>query len=309
MLTNGVVLAEYRPDDVEDELEIRLRFPIGDRTLDQLNNLKVPTVNGAVPIRNFVTFAPTQKTGQIRRANGKRIMMIKAGIEPGLLADDQVNKIKSALAKIEIPQGVNVSFKGQDEDMQETMTFLMNAFITAIFLMMIILVTQFNSFYQAFLVLSAIVFSTAGVLLGLLFTGQTFGIVMGGIGVIALAGIVVNNNIVLIDTFNDLKKKGLPSTEAILRTAAQRMRPVLLTSITTVLGLMPMMFALTIDVIGRDISVGAPSAQWWTQLASAIAGGLTFATILTLFLTPCLLMIGENISAKRAKAHEAPLLK
>ena len=302
MLTNGVLLAEYRPDDVEDELEIRFRLPKADRTLDQLNNLRVPTANGAVPISNFVTFKPAQKTGQVNRTDSKRVMMVKAALEPGLLADDQVNALKKAIAKAELADGVFVRFKGQDEDMQETMTFLLNAFITAIFLMMIVLVTQFNSFYQAFLVLSAIVFSTAGVLLGLLFTGQAFGVVMGGIGVIALAGIVVNNNIVLIDTFNDLRKRGLAPTEAILRTAAQRVRPVVLTSVTTVLGLLPMMFALTIDIIGRDLSIGAPSAQWWTQLASAIVGGLTFATILTLFLTPCLLMLGENISAKWARS-------
>jgi multidrug efflux pump len=110
---------------------------------------------------------------------------------------------------------------------------------------------------------------------------------------------VVNNNIVLIDTFNDLKKQGLEPMDAILRTAAQRMRPVLLTSITTVLGLLPMVFAVNIDLIHQDIAIGAPSSQWWTQLSSAIAGGLTFATLLTLVLTPALLMLGENISSWR----------
>jgi multidrug efflux pump len=163
-------------------------------------------------------------------------------------------------------------------------------------MMVAILVTQFNSFYQTALVLSAIVFSTAGVMIGLLATNQPFGIVMCGIGIIALAGIVVNNNIVLIDTYNDLRSRGLPAQEAILRTAAQRVRPVLLTSITTVLGLVPMVFAISIDIIGQDVSIGAPSTQWWTQLSSSIAGGLTFATILTLLLTPCLLMLGDNVA-------------
>lgn len=303
LITHGISLAEYRPDDAEEELEIRLRFPQSERSLEQLKRLRVPSTNGPVPIRNFVTFEPARKTGVINRTDGRRIIMIKAAVEPGLLTDDQVNKIKETLSTLSLPDGIDVSFKGQDKDMQEAMTFLINAFMTAIFLMMIILLTQFNSFYQAALVLSAIVFSTAGVLLGLLAAGQAFGVVMGGIGVIALAGIVVNNNIVLIDTYNDLKKKGLPTTEAILRTAAQRMRPVLLTSVTTVLGLLPMVFALTIDIIGRDLSVGAPSAQWWTQLASAIAGGLTFATILTLFLTPCLLKLGENTSTWWARFY------
>ncbi len=298
LITNGALLAEYRPDDVEDEVEIRLRFPLESRNLEQLFALNIPTSEGLVPIRNFVSVEPAQKMGRISRVNSERAISIKSSVREDLLADAQVKKLREALAENPLPAGVNVKFKGQDEDSQEAMVFLSNAFIVAIFLMLVILLTQFNSFYQAFIVLSAIVFSTAGVLLGLIATGQAFGIVMGGIGVIALAGIVVNNNIVLIDTYNDLKSKGMATKEAILRTSAQRIRPVLLTSVTTILGLMPMVFALTIDVIDRNISVGAPSAQWWTTLASTIAGGLTFATVLTLLITPSLLMLGDKISKK-----------
>ena len=300
LITNGALLAEYRPDDVEDEVEIRLRFPTESRNLEQLYDLKIPTAEGLVPIRNFVSFEPAQKLGRIVRTDGERTMSIKAAVREDLLADAQSQKLRQALVQNPLPEGTSASFKGQDEDSQEAMNFLSNAFLAAIFLMLIILITQFNSFYQAFIVLSAIIFSTAGVLLGLLATGQAFGIVMGGIGVIALAGIVVNNNIVLIDTYNDLKKSGMDTKEAILRTSAQRIRPVLLTSVTTVLGLLPMVFALTIDILGRDISVGAPSAQWWTTLASTIAGGLTFATVLTLLITPSLLMLEDKLKRKRA---------
>ncbi|PLY16880.1 MAG: MFS transporter [Sedimenticola sp.] len=311
MITSGVKLAEYRPDDADEELDIRLRFPADERNLERLNLLRVPTVQGQIPISNFIALEPAQNTGTLNRTDARRVMTVKADVAEGLLVDEQVRKIKAALPEAGIDPAVTVSFKGQDEDQREAVEFLVNAFITAIFLMMAILLTQFNSFYQAGLVLSAIVFSTAGVLLGLLVTGQPFGIVMGGIGVIALAGIVVNNNIVLIDTFNDLKKQGLEPMDAILRTAAQRMRPVLLTSITTVLGLLPMVFAVNIDLIHQDIAIGAPSSQWWTQLSSAIAGGLTFATLLTLVLTPALLMLGENISSWRrgrlvAHGHPAP---
>jgi multidrug efflux pump len=154
---------------------------------------------------------------------------------------------------------------------------------------LLILVAQFNNFYQTLLILSAVILSTIGVLLGLLITQQPFGIVMCGIGIIALAGIVVNNNIVLIDTFNILRAEGLEMREAVLRTCAQRLRPV---SITTILGLMPMVLAMNIDLVTRQISFGAPSTQWWTQLATSIAGGLAFATLLTLVLTPCLLVLG-----------------
>ena len=307
LITTGIKLADYRPDDADEELDILLRFPADARNLERLNLLRVPTARGQIPINNFVTIEPAQKTGTINRTDSRRVMTIKADVADGLLADEQVRKIKAALTEAVLDPATTIRFKGQDADQQEAMVFLINAFITAIFLMTVILVVQFNSFYQAGLVLSAIIFSTAGVLLGLLVTGQPFGIVMGGLGVIALAGIVVNNNIILIDTFNNLKQQGLAPLDAILRTAAQRMRPVLLTSITTVLGLLPMVFAVSIDLIGQDIAFGAPSTQWWTQLSSAIAGGLMFATVLTLVLTPCLLMLGENVSAWRQRRRETRL--
>ena len=160
--------------------------------------------------------------------------------------------------------------------------------------MALILVTQFNSFYQAFLILSAVLFSTVGVFAGLLIFQRPFGIIMSGIGVIALAGIVVNNNIVLIDTYNQLRRQGFDKIEAIIRTGVQRLRPVLLTTVTTILGLMPMVLEMNIDLINRNIEFGAPSTQWWSQLATAVAGGLAFATLLTLVLTPCLLMLGKD---------------
>lgn len=297
MLTSGIQVAEYRPDDADEEVDIRIRFPALQRNMEQLERLRVPSADGPVPVGNFITLDPAQKTGTLNRTDSRRVITVQADVSEGMLVDDQVRKLKAAIPQAGLDPAIMVKFKGQDADQREAGNFLMKAFVIAIFLMTAILVTQFNSFYQAVLVLSAIIFSTAGVLLGLLVTGHPFGIVMGGIGVIALAGIVVNNNIVLIDTFNDLKRRGLAPAEAIMRTAAQRMRPVLLTSVTTVLGLLPMVFALSIDLIGQDIAVGAPSTQWWTQLSSAIAGGLTFATVLTLVLTPCMLMLGENVSA------------
>jgi len=136
------------------------------------------------------------------------------------------------------------------------------------------------------------------VLLGLLITGQPFGIVMCGIGLIALAGVVVNNNIVLIDTFNILRNDGMEPHEAVLRTCAQRLRPVFLTTATTILGLVPMALSMNIDLFNREVTFGAPSTQWWTQLATSIAGGLTFATILTLVVTPCLLLLGNRKAKK-----------
>jgi len=174
----------------------------------------------------------------------------------------------------------------------------------ALAIMSIILVTQFNSIYQAGLILTAVVFSTGGVLLGHLFMGKPFGVIMSSVGVITLAGIVVNNNIVFIDTYNVLCSRGEAAFNAILRTCAIRLRPVMLTTVTTIVGLMPMVFGVNINLIDRDISIGAPSSQWWTQLASSVAGGLAFATVLTLLLTPSLLMIQANVSERFRNRRE-----
>jgi multidrug efflux pump len=224
-------------------------------------------------------------------------MTVKADVAPGLLVDDQVGLVRERLAGETFDPRISVSFKGEDEEQSAAQSFLVKAFIVALFLMAIILVTQFNSFYSAFLILSAVIMSTIGVMIGLLVTDQPFGIVMGGIGVIALAGIVVNNNIVLIDTFDRLKQSSTNPLEAILRTGAQRLRPVLLTTVTTVLGLMPMVLGANVDFFNRQVQVGAPATQWWSQISTSIVFGLTFATLLTLVVTPCALMLRANLRA------------
>ncbi len=300
LLTRGITVADYRPEDGDGEVDIVVRFPAVDRTLAELESLRVPTSAGLVPISNFVAFTPAPQSGVITRIDQARVITISADVSADVLANDQTIALQSAIETLDLPPSVSVAFGGEAEEQADAMTFLAGAFGSAIGLMFLILLTQFNSFWQAFVVMSAIIFSIAGVLLGLMITGRPFGVVMGGIGVIALAGIVVNNNIVLIDTFNGLKQQGMSSLEAALRTGAQRLRPVVLTSVTTALGLMPMVIGLNINFFTREIVYGAPSTQWWTELSSAIAGGLIFATILTLLVTPAMLMLGE----KRAKRFE-----
>jgi multidrug efflux pump len=294
LVTNGIRVGSYRPNDTDDEVEIRVRYPVGNRSLDQLDRLRIPSERGAVPLSNFVTRLAKHKVGTIKRSDGRRVMTVEADVEEGILADFKVSEIRNWLAQAEMDPRIEFTFKGEDKEQREAEAFLVKAFGVALFVMAIILVTQFNSFYQAFLILSAVFFSTIGVLLGLLVTGQPFGIVMSGVGVIALAGIVVNNNIVLIDTYNRQRKSGRDAFESVLRTGALRLRPVLLTTVTTILGLLPMVLGINIDFIGREITVGGPSTQWWTQLATAIAGGLAFATVLTLIMTPCLLFLGDK---------------
>jgi multidrug efflux pump len=299
-VTNGMKITDYRPDDSDDEIDIVARYPYDERTIDQLDEIRLQTSEGLVPISNFVERTAQPRTGQLRRVDAIRVMTIKADVLPGVLADDMVRQVRAWLPDAGIDSRVEVEFRGEDEEQKAAQAFLQKAFGVALFLMAIILVTQFNSFYSAFLILSAVVMSTVGVMLGLLAIGQPFGIVMSGIGVIALAGIVVNNNIVLIDTFDRLRKQLPDPRDAILLTGAQRLRPVLLTTVTTVLGLMPMVLQLNIDFVNREISQGAPSTQWWVQLATAIVAGLSFATILTLVITPSALMLRENLIARRA---------
>ncbi|MDP6067751.1 MAG: efflux RND transporter permease subunit [Alphaproteobacteria bacterium] len=298
LVTNGIKVDEYRPDDSDEEVEIRVRYPLDERNINQLDQLRIRTPDGLVPISNFVTRSPKAKTGTVKRTDGRRIMTIKAGVAEGVLPDNKMREVRAWLAGQELDPRVEIAFKGEDEEQKKAEAFLKKAFGVALFVMAIILVTQFNSFYHAFLILTAVIMSTIGVMLGLIVTGQPFGIVMTGVGVITLAGIVVNNNIVLIDTYDRLKKSGMPALEAVVRTGAQRLRPVMLTAVTTVLGLMPMVLQVNIDMFSREISMGAPSTQWWVQLATAVVAGLSFATVLTLVVTPCLLVIGANTSKR-----------
>ena len=298
LLTTGLQVATYRPPTVNDEVDIRVRLPENWRTLNQLERLTINTPRGQVPISHFVEITPAPKVGTLNRIDGRRAITVEADLAPGFLADERLRALLDA-GQGQLPDGLMVNVAGEQEDQQESTQFLVSAFLVAIGLMALILVTQFNSYYQAALVLSAIVFSTAGVLMGLLITGQAFGIVMVGMGVIALAGIVVNNNIVLIDTYNELRAEGMPSAQAALEAGCLRLRPVLLTAITTVLGLMPMVLGVNVNLFAPALGFNAPSAQWWTQMSSAIAGGLTFATFLTLLLTPCMLVIGGRLRREK----------
>ncbi len=305
LITNGIMLGDYRPDDADDEVDIRVRFPETMRNIEMLDRLTVNSLMGNVPVSNFMKREASPRVGSIQRTDGNRVLNIAADVPNEVLPDDKVQQLQEWLDAGNLDPNVRVSFKGENEDQREAEQFLSQAFGAALFLMAIILVTQFNSFYQALLILSAVIFSTIGVLLGLLIMDQPFSIVMSGIGVISLAGIVVNNNIVLIDTYNLIKKKGADAVEAAILTCSQRLRPVLLTTVTTILGLMPMTLGMNFDLINRHIQIGGPSTQWWTQLASAITFGLAFATVLTLVMTPAMLVLGDRIGNRFHRKDQA----
>ena len=309
LVTNGIKIGEYRPDDSDDEIDIRVRYPAQSRNLTQIDELRIPTPNGPVPISTFVERVPAQKVSTITRTDMRRTMTLEADVADGYLVSEVIAELRLLLPDMGIDPAVSARFRGTIEDQEADQKFLGNAMLMALALMAIILVTQFNSIYQAGLILTAVVFSTGGVLLGHLIMDMPFGVIMSSVGVITLAGIVVNNNIVFIDTYNVLHKRGSGAFDAILRTCAIRLRPVLLTTVTTIVGLLPMVLGINIDLIAREVSIGAPSSQWWTQLASSVAGGLAFATVLTLMLTPSLLMIQANVAkqfAERRAGRTAP---
>ncbi|MCH7980188.1 MAG: efflux RND transporter permease subunit, partial [Proteobacteria bacterium] len=304
LVTNGIKIGEYRPDDSDDEIDIRVRYPLASRNLTQLDELRIPTANGLVPISTFVTREPAQKVSTIRRTDMRRTITIDADVAPGFLPTDIVAEMRELLPTLGIDPRVGIAFRGSTEDQEDDQAFLMQAMLMALAMMAIILVTQFNSIYQAGLILTAVLFSTGGVLLGHLFMGEPFGVIMSSVGIITLAGIVVNNNIVFIDSYNVLRSRGAKAYDAVIRTCAIRLRPVLLTTVTTIIGLLPMVFGININLIDRSISIGAPSSQWWTQLAASVAGGLAFATVLTLFLTPSLLLIQANTARSLSEWRE-----
>ncbi|MBI1385202.1 MAG: AcrB/AcrD/AcrF family protein [Rhizobiales bacterium] len=305
LVTNGILVGKYRPDDSEDEVDIRVRLPEADRTLDQLDQLRIVTPAGMVPITNFVTREPRPRVNTIERKDGFNIMSVKANVAEGILGDEKVRELDAWLKSEQWPAGITFTFRGADEEQKESGAFLGKAMAAALFIMFIILVTQFNSFSQAGITLSTIVLSVAGVLLGMLITRQPFSIIMTGTGVVALAGIVVNNSIVLIDTFNHLRRvEGYGTIDAVLRSCAERFRPVFLTTITTIFGLLPMAMQVNVDFFTPQIALGSITSIWWVQLSTAIISGLLFSTLITLVLTPTLLawpaVYGELWSGWRA---------
>ena len=291
LITRGLLLDTMRVDSSEEEIDIRVRVPEKDRLLSTLDTLRVRTSTGLIPLSNFISRKPVRKLGQINRIDSARYFDVKADVFSGVNSNEEIAKLTKWLENdAQLPKGVEWEWSGSQEDQEESLAFLKTAFGGALGLMFIILLAQFNSIYNSLLVLLAVVLSTAGVLIGMMVMGQPFSVIMTGTGIVALAGIVVNNNIVLIDTYQE-KSQQMPKLQAIVETAEARIRPVLLTTITTMAGLTPMMLGLSIDFGMGGYSIDAPTALWWKQLATAVVFGLGIATVLTLVLTPALLAL------------------
>jgi multidrug efflux pump len=304
LVTNGIMIGKYRPDDVDDELEIFVRYADKERSIDQLDNIMIETRSGQIPISNFVEKKPKKNVSFIRRYDTRNAMYIKANVDEGLIAADKVNEIQKWTDDQNYPSYIDIAFGGENEEQTESMKFVTQAFIISILIMAALLVTQFNSFYQSFIILTAVIMSTAGVFFGLLVFNQPFSAIMHGVGVVSLAGIVVNNNIILIDAFNFVKEKDNDNLfNSILKACAQRLRPIFLTTITTMLGLIPLAMNYSIDPILRTIEYDSNVSGFWTPLAQCIVYGLSFSAFLTLIVTPCLLILPSHIRSYFKKAQ------
>ena len=296
-LTAGVKVGEYRPTDLDEAIDIRVRFPESQRRLDLFDQLTISTRFGSVPLSSFVSVNPSYEAPAIRRVEGERAFTIAADYAPGALIEDVLPKINQWILDNNEYQKLQFDFGGQAEQAADDAEFFLFAAIIGLFLMAILLMIQLNSFYQVWIVISAVFLSTAGVYLGHLITQYPISFLFTNLGIIALAGIVVNNNIVLVDTYNVLRREniGASQKDLIVRTAAQRIRPIILTTATTVVGLMPLAMGLGVDLIARDIGVGGRVVEWWSPLSFAVVWGLTFASLMTLILTPCWLMLPTKI--------------
>jgi len=289
LITNGALIGTYRPDDSRDELDIRVRLPEDQRSLASLDTLTLQTPGGQQPLSNFVTREIQQQVNTLYRFNSRPSLFVKANAGPDVLANDKISELDTWLKQQTWENGVSFKFRGADEDQQKSAAFLQKALLGSLFMMFMILVVQFNSFYHTALTLLTVIMSAVGVILGMLVMRHYFSIIMTGTGLVALAGVVVNNAIVLIDTYQSLLKRGMSVKDATLRAAAQRIRPILLTTVTTILGLLPLMFQLNVNFLERTVTIGSMTSAWWVHMSTAMVFGLAFSTVLTLVFAPVML--------------------
>jgi multidrug efflux pump len=301
LVTGGVRIGSYRPDDATDELDIRVRLPQDERTFDALDSLRIVTAQGLVPVSNFIERKAVPKTANLSRRNGIYSMNVAANLNPTdaqgnpVAADAKVAQVKAwweeQVKAGAVPTTTNLAFGGADEQIGDTNAFIVTAFGMALFLIFFILLLEYNSFWQVFVTISTVIMSLAGVFLGLMVTGMSFSAIMTGLGIVALAGIVVKNGIVLTDTYNHYTRDdGVEPIKAMLLTMSQRVRPVLLTATVTALGVIPMALNVEFDFIRREIVLGGLAGSWFTHLSAALVSGLFVSTALTLIMVPVMIV-------------------
>ncbi len=296
----STVLTAVKGDDVgeyrvgEDEYDIVVRYDSPARaTSEDLENLTVFYEGEDVPLTSFAEVEFTTGLASISRIDGKRVVTVSADAATGYNGNALLAEAQQRLADFPLPPGYRLEYTGESEDQAEAQDFLGKAFLLAVMLIFVVLVTQFDSVLIPFVILSTVILSLIGVLLGLMVTNTPFGIIMTGVGVISLAGIVVNNAIVLLDYIQQLRAAGMEKYEAIVEAGRTRFRPVVLTAITTILGLIPLTTGVSFNVNhatdgewNKLFTIGGESSQWWGPMGVAVIWGLAVATFLTLVVVP-----------------------
>ena len=292
---HGVESSKFRAD--EDEYDITLRFPLEQRdTVSLLDQMQIPAPSGeSVPLSSLGEAVYTGGRGAIGRKDRRRMITI-TGNKQGRGVDLILKDVRRRLRDMSLPPGYEIGYAGDTQEMQESGAFLVRAFGVALGLILVILVLQFNSPILPVVILASIVLSLVGVMWGLLLCSMRFGVIMTGVGVISLAGIVVNNAIVLVDCVRQRRAEGLPADEAVVAAGRLRLRPVLLTAVTTILGLIPMAvgYSLEIHEWPPRLIAGAESSQWWAPMAVAVIFGLGVSTVLTLVLVPVMYSLADS---------------
>ncbi|MCZ7649920.1 MAG: efflux RND transporter permease subunit [Thermoanaerobaculia bacterium] len=287
---NGTKASTFR--EGEDEWDITVRLPAADRTsLADLGRLAIVNEAGdQIPLETFARLERGAAMTTIKHKDRKRVVTISGKVTSPEQAEPVRAEARRRLAAVPdlLPAGYSLGFAGQSEDEEEAKAFLSRAFLYAVLLVLGLIVAQFNSLAVPLIVMTSVVMSMIGVLAGLVATGLPFGIIMTGIGVISLAGVVVNNAIVLLDYAEQLRRRGLARRAVVVLTGMRRLRPVLLTAITTILGLVPLSTGFEFDFTTFRFSSGGESAQWWRGMGVAVIFGLAFATFLTLVVVPVL---------------------
>lgn len=303
---NGVEAAKYRTGNDEYDIVVRLAEPYR-RELEGLRELTVMAEGGVqVPLPSVATWSVEEGYGSIRRKDQTRMATITSDVAAGQNSNAVLAEVRATLSGFveSLPPGYTVRYTGQSEDQAEAQAFLGGAFLTALLLIGFILISQFNSVVKPVIIMTSVLMSTVGVLMGLMIFRMPFGIIMSGVGLISLAGIVVNNAIILIDYIDILRERdGMNRREALVQGGKTRFRPVILTATTTALGLVPLAVGLNFDFFGLyrslapDIFWGGEQAAWWGPMAVAVIVGILFATFLTLVLVPVMYSLVDDLSA------------
>ncbi len=283
-----------------DDYDITVRLAESQRRrIDDLLRLRVPNRTGkAVPLSSLGRFRYSPGLGTINRIDQHRVVTVTADAE-GRLGTEVLKDVRKRLAKLALPSGYDLRYAGEKEEQDNAAAFLMRAFLIALFAIVGILVTQFNTLSVPLIIMVTVMLSLIGVFVGLIIFNMPFGIIMTGVGVISLAGVVVNNAIVLLDYTRRLQRRGMRVVEAAVQAGLTRLRPVLLTATTTILGLIPMATGISFDFHIMRFVTKSESSQWWSSMAIAVIFGLAFATVLTLVVVPSLYVSLYRLAARR----------